>query len=118
MHVWSGRLTEPAWWIAVGVCCAWLLGRWILRRMERRRNRLSEDEPRCARCGYIIFPGASSICPECGADVRESGLLTPTTLPSLSPTPWVALAALMAWPAAGWLAPHVAERQPFGWEFS
>jgi hypothetical protein len=118
MHVWSGRLTEFAWWVAVGVCCAWLVGRWILRRIKRRGNRLSEDEPRCARCGYIILPGASSICPECGADVRESGLVTPSTpMPSTS-MPWVVLAVLLAWPAARWLAPHIAERQPFGWAYS
>lgn len=104
------------WWLAVAACCAWIIGSWVKRRMKSRA--LSEDEPRCARCGYIIMSGAAPVCPECGTDVRRGGLLTPSVLPPPPASPWVALAALLTVPAAAWLTPPVAEWQPFGWEFT
>ena len=75
------------WWLAVAACCAWIIGSWVKRRMKSRA--LSEDEPRCARCGYIIMSGIP-VCPECGTDVRRGGLLTPSVLPPPPASPWVA----------------------------
>jgi len=35
------------------------------------------DGPRCGRCGYNVTGLPSSICPECGSDLRAVGTATP-----------------------------------------
>ncbi len=112
------RLLGWGWWLAVALCCAWALGGWVRRRVKYGGGRVSEGEPRCARCGYIIRSGASAICSECGTDVRRGGLLTPSTLKPPGVMPWLGLVALAAVPAAEWAGPTVAEWQPIGWEFN
>lgn len=85
-------------------------------RVYRDARRLSE-EPRCGRCGYIVRPGASVVCSECGSDVREGGIVGPRTLPPGRPLAWYVLVVLLALPVALWLGPRVAPWQPFGWDY-
>jgi hypothetical protein len=42
-----------------------------------RRLGISIDEPCCARCGYNVKGLPSFVCPECGSDLREAGIVTP-----------------------------------------
>src|SRR5437868_12809630 len=43
----------------------------------RRRRREVSTEPVCAGCGYAVRGLPTFICPECGSDLREVGILTP-----------------------------------------
>ncbi|HEY7089210.1 MAG TPA: hypothetical protein VH518_14030 [Tepidisphaeraceae bacterium] len=44
----------------------------------RRRMGISVDQPSCAGCGYPVRGLPSFICPECGCDLREVGIVTPS----------------------------------------
>lgn len=41
------------------------------------RRRKSAAEPTCARCHYVVLGLTSSTCPECGANLRTSGIIPP-----------------------------------------
>lgn len=104
---------------AVAACAAvlglrvgitWLKHRW-------RRERL-EVEPLCATCGYIVAHRASPLCPECGRDVREYGLITSRARPRIGIGPLYVLFVLLALPLAIWFGFHAARWQPlFGWRY-
>ena len=38
--------------------------------------------PKCGQCGYIVRGVAGVHCPECGADLREVGIVTGKSGPS------------------------------------
>lgn len=50
---------------------------YVLRRVRARRLRVSS--PSCAACRYDVRGLESFICPECGSDLREVGIITPDT---------------------------------------
>lgn len=41
-----------------------------------RRPRKSPDGPACGQCGYAVYGLPTFICPECGSDLREVGIVT------------------------------------------
>lgn len=43
--------------------------------MPRATNRQPWTEPRCGRCGYCVWGAPSFVCPECGSDLREVGIV-------------------------------------------
>ena len=48
--------------------------------------------PTCGACGYCVRGIEGLICPECGSDLREVGIVTPATRRSVSPRwPFMAL---------------------------
>jgi hypothetical protein len=56
-----------------------------LRHLWKFRQPTADGHPRCLRCYYIIHPRSGKICPECGADLRTVGVLTPDTIPPVYP---------------------------------
>jgi hypothetical protein len=46
---------------------------WLIVRLRGRRV----TDPVCGRCGYAVRGLPTFTCPECGADLREVGILTP-----------------------------------------
>ena len=34
--------------------------------MVKQRRKRRDSEPRCAKCGYLLYGLPSNICPECG----------------------------------------------------
>ena len=72
----------------------------------------------CGRCGYIICAGAAWAFPECGASLREVGVLTPGMLPPAYPAATlVTIIAILA-PLAAIGGVVAAQWQPFGWRYS
>ena len=51
----------------------------------RRRKPKAQDAATCGQCGYVVRGIASMNCPECGADLREVGIVPPGTGRSRSP---------------------------------
>src|SRR3712207_3940617 len=88
----------------------------LLRRARRRHFEVS-DEPRCGECGYIVHPGASRTCPECGADLAAVGVFTPATAPPPFPLLSVYAASFLLLLAAILFGPRLARLTPLGWEF-
>lgn len=86
------------------------------RRAERRSDR-RPDEAACGSCGYVIAPGSSMTCPECGSDVRAVGVVTGASPRLLPAFPVYALAVLGVLPVGYWLGSVVALYQPFGWRW-
>lgn len=43
--------------------------------LVRRRYRATPADPQCGKCGYIVRGVPSLRCPECGADLREVGIV-------------------------------------------
>ncbi len=46
--------------------------------MSRHRRKAKLDFPTCGACGYAVRGVSTFNCPECGVDLRESGIKTPT----------------------------------------
>lgn len=57
--------------VCVVAMCIWTIVRTITRPKRWR------GEPACERCGYIVVGLASLGCPECGSDLRRTGIITP-----------------------------------------
>jgi hypothetical protein len=82
-----------------------------------RRGRVTE--PSCGACGYCVRGLESLVCPECGGDLREVGILTPGTAKPLSRKMrvfvWTLFAPLPAFLLAQilsqWITPWVATTQ-------
>ena len=55
--------------------CIVLGGAIIMKRMERGGGRKRGPEPMCASCGYSVTGLTTMVCPECGADLREVGII-------------------------------------------
>lgn len=72
--------------IAIGIVTLVGLVTFLLGRRSRVR---SVKVPCCARCFYAVEGLASLVCPECGADLREVGILTPAMRRPVSP--WLAM---------------------------
>jgi hypothetical protein len=45
------------------------------------RLRKGPDHPACGKCGYNVTGLESMVCPECGSDLREVGIMTPSQRP-------------------------------------
>jgi hypothetical protein len=90
---------------------------WTVCQGLSRRKRLGAGEPECGRCGYIVRAGGRTVCPECGSDLSDVGIVTAATAPP--PFPFLALwvcsvgATLLAW----WAGPRLALATPWGWDF-
>lgn len=85
---------------------------------HHRRRDVLDREPRCASCGYILAVATSPICPECGRDVRQYGLVTARARPRIGLLPLYILLALLALPGAIRCGYLVAHAQPlFGWRY-
>jgi hypothetical protein len=85
--------------------------------LRRRRAMGREVEPECGRCGYVIHPGSRKVCPECGSDFAEVGVVTPATAPPGYPFLVLWLLGVGATLFAWWAGPQVAARTPWGWNF-
>lgn len=49
-------------------------------RARKSRNSRTVTHPACGHCGYDVRGLPTFICPECGKDLREAGILTPGAL--------------------------------------
>jgi hypothetical protein len=50
-----------------------------------KRRRPAQQEPSCGQCGYVVTGLPTFICPECGSDLREVGIVTTQSPRALSP---------------------------------
>ena len=62
----------------------------LVRRGASARARVTE--PSCGKCGYCVRGLQSLVCPECGSDLREVGIITPGSVKPMST--WM---RLLAW---------------------
>jgi len=63
--------------------------------MRARSKRRGPTAPSCGACGYAVAGLESLKCPECGADLREVGIVTPSTrAPSVLPVVFLSSLAL------------------------
>src|SRR5205823_12220816 len=69
-------------------------------------------EPVCGQCGYCVRGLAGMICPECGSDLREVGILTPGAARPISKlgrvVVWTLIAPPMGMLVGSLLAPWIA----------
>lgn len=115
----ASRPDVSIYWAAVVACALVLVVRVGAARLTHRRHRQAlEREPRCGSCGYILARGTSPVCPECGRDVREHGLVTARCRRAVGPLPLYVLLTLIALPIAIKVGPAAAEVQPLlGWRY-
>jgi hypothetical protein len=100
------------------VACVLVMTVRLVARRWRRRKLTADGEARCAGCAYILVSGSSTVCPECGRDVRESGLLTPTApLPPVGLGPVYLFIALICLLPAARIVWALYDWHPFGWTF-
>jgi hypothetical protein len=70
--------------------------------------------PQCGKCGYSAEGATTMICPECGADFREVGLLVPGARPGIGRTEmvisWTLLVLLIGGVASFALAQFIAPK--------
>lgn len=73
-----------SWFLLCGLFAVFMV---VLVLRTRRRTPVV-SEPSCGRCGYCVrgIPGLT--CPECGADLREVGIVTPGMRRGLGPVGW------------------------------
>jgi len=100
--------------ILTGIAAA---GWTALRLLRRYATRGAGAEPACARCGYLIHPGSRRRCPECGSDLAQVGVVTPSTLPPIYPVLGLWLGAVGLGYVATELGPRLAAATPWGWGF-
>jgi hypothetical protein len=114
--VWQAWLFSAVTGLAVltGIAAA---GWTALRLLRRYATRATDAEPACARCGYLIHPGSRRRCPECGSDLAEVGVVTPSTLPPIYPVLGLWLGAVAFGYVAMELGPRLAAATPWGWTF-
>jgi hypothetical protein len=98
----------------VCLCGLTLAARLILRHW---RTSHADEHLRCAKCSYIILPNSPATCPECGNNVRITGLVGKCTPPPLKTGSLYLLIVLLAMGAAVLLTNLAAAHQPFGWRF-
>jgi hypothetical protein len=110
---------KTLYFAAIAACVLVLGLRFSINWLRHNRQRHDLDrEPRCATCGYILAKGTSTICPECGSDVREHGLITSRARPRVGILPLYIILALISLPAAIQIGSVLAHRQPFfGWRY-
>jgi hypothetical protein len=65
----------------------------------------------------LIHAGSRRRCPECGSDLAEVGVVTPSTLPPIYPVLGLWLGAVAFGYVAGELGPRLAAATPWGWTF-
>jgi hypothetical protein len=67
----------PRWFIPfLGLAVVFIVGFLVARVLWRRK---SVTQPACGNCGYFVRGIAGFTCPECGQDLREAGIVTPST---------------------------------------
>ncbi len=106
-----------AYWLIVGLCVVWIVLSRVMQYRQLRKLIGNGVGAACHSCGYAMVAGSSVICPECGCDVRKSGLITDAAKIPWKRLPMVTLAAVLAIPVAMLCAPTAAQWQPFGWHF-
>lgn len=72
MFIW--RISETAGkstslWVGSGLAGVWMLATGC-------RGRRVGNEPRCAKCSYILLHVASNRCPECGTEISIHSTVT------------------------------------------
>lgn len=90
-----------AGWMASGLAALALICLWIWRRTWAK----GKDGPTCGRCGYDVRGLPSSICPECGSDLKVVGIVGPGTVRAgvgLRALYWTLLMAMIS-PGVVWL---------------
>jgi hypothetical protein len=114
--VWQAWIFSAITSLAVltGIAAA---GWTALRLLRRYATRGTDAEPACGRCGYLIHPGSRRRCPECGSDLAEVGVVTPSTFPPIYPVLGLWLGAVGFGYVATELGPRVAAATPWGWTF-
>ncbi|GEM_PF-3425579 len=68
-HMLETRATGLSLWVGSVLAGVWLLA-------SGWRGRRVGDEPRCAKCGYILLHLESGHCPECGTEVSMGNTVT------------------------------------------
>jgi hypothetical protein len=101
--------------IGVPVLTLVLLARAVWYAVRVRRMQLSDVEPRCGRCGYIIAPLLGGRCPECGGMLRDVGVLTPSARRRPYPLGRLALLGAASLALAVPLGRLVAPALPWSW---
>ena len=77
--------------ILVLVTCGGLVWLWV----RVVRGRKLGDLPVCGQCGYGTRGLTGLACPECGADLREVGIVTPRARGQVGPAKFIGLWTLL-----------------------
>jgi hypothetical protein len=92
-----------------------LLGAAIVVMVIAKRRRRVVTDPECGKCGYCVRGLEHMTCPECGSDLREVGIITPTNARPLSNTIrlliWTLIVPLPAIVIGGLLGALIGPRQ-------
>src|SRR5918993_4809070 len=67
----------PRWFIPFLALTVFVIVVFLFARVLWRRKAVTQ--PACGNCGYFVRGITSFTCPECGKDLREVGIVTPTT---------------------------------------
>ena len=67
----------PRWFIPFLVLTVFVIVVFLFARVLWRRKAVTQ--PACGNCGYFVRGIATFTCPECGQDLREVGIVTPST---------------------------------------
>ena len=73
----------------LGLLLASVVGLGVLWYRVLRRPKDAASGPSCGQCGYGVRGIGSMQCPECGADLREAGIVTPRRRGQVSPAMFV-----------------------------
>lgn len=111
-----GEIVALVYWAGIIACIVLIVIQWVNSRRLRWHVANHPDEPQCANCGYVIRTGSSTVCSECGRDVRVSGLITARTSRRPHAGPWFFLAALLGMPIALYVAFSLMWF-PVGWDY-
>ena len=117
-HQDIGRHPVETVYLAAILTCLTILLLRMAAQWWRARRLAGGGHARCATCGYILIPGSSIICPECGSDVGDHGLLTRTApLRTIALGPAYVLIALLSLPIAALASDALRGWHPFGWTY-
>jgi hypothetical protein len=67
----------PRWFIPFIALTVFVIVAFLFVRVLRRRKAVTQ--PACGNCGYFVRGITTFTCPECGQDLREAGIVTPST---------------------------------------
>ncbi len=90
-----------SWLLVTFVILLILFGRGLTRGIRLSRDNRSVTHPECGHCGYDVRGLPTFICPECGRDLREVGILTPGTFRPPKPD---SLEAKLMKPMPAWVS--------------
>jgi len=95
----GGRDAAPAIWLAALVLPIVIASTVLLVRGLRRRRRATGDG-RCGKCGYLVKGLTTFVCPECGSDLREVGIVGGARVRAAPPGAAVAFLTIVGWKLA------------------